>query len=140
MALSLSTFADYYYANPYSVETNSNDPTTNIVALIVGIIMVVSMWKLFTKAKQAGWAAIVPIYNAYILLKIVGRPGWWLILYFIPFVNFIVWIIVSNDLAKVFGKGGGTTLLLIFLPFIGYPMLAFGDAQYKPVSPTATKK
>lgn len=132
MAVSfLTTLADTYYANPYYVSTNdSSDPTTNAVAFIVAIIMIVSLWKLFTKARQPGWAAIVPLYNAYMLLKIAGRPGWWLILYFIPFVNFIIWIIVSNDVAKVFGKGMGTTILLVLLPFIGYPMLAFGSAKY----------
>lgn len=137
MAVSfLTTLADSYYANPYSVSYNdTTDPTTNVVSAIVAVLMIVALWKIFTKAKQPGWAAIVPIYNAYILLKIANRPGWWLILYFIPFVNFIVWIIVSNDVAKAFGKGTGTTILLVLLPFIGYPMLGFGDAKY-----TAPKK
>lgn len=132
MAVSfLTTLADTYYADPYGMSySNTNDPTMNAISLIIAVIMVIALWKIFTKAKQPGWAAIVPLYNAYMLLKIVGRPGWWLILYFIPFVNFIIWIIVSNDVAKVFGKGAGTTILLVLLPFIGYPMLAFGDAKY----------
>lgn len=28
-------------------------------------------------AGQPGWAAIIPIFNLYILCKIVGRPAWW---------------------------------------------------------------
>ena len=54
------------------------------------------------KGGRPGWAAIIPVYNYYALLKIVGRPGWWLILFIIPFVNIIVWIIVAIDLAKSF--------------------------------------
>lgn len=80
---------------------------------------------------QPGWAAIVPIYNYYIMLKVVGRPGWWIILLFIPIVNFVVALIVTYDLAKVFGKGMGYFLGLLFLGFIFYPMLGFGGAQYR---------
>lgn len=132
MATSLARFADYYSSNPY-YSYSSNDPTGNFLSFVCAVIVVVSLWKIFVKAKQPGWAAIVPFYNAYLLLRVVNRPGWWFFLYLIPFVNFVIWIIVNNDLAKSFGKGTGTTLLLIFLPFIGYPMLAFGDAKYKAI-------
>jgi hypothetical protein len=98
--------------------------------LAFAILMVAAMWKVFTKAGKAGWASIIPIYNTIVQIEIVGRPIWWIVLLFIPFVNVVVGIILANDLAKSFGRGTGTTLLLIFLPFIGYPMLAFGDATY----------
>jgi hypothetical protein len=66
------------------------------------------------------------------MMKIVGRPGWWTVLYFIPFVNIIVSIINSIDLAKVFGRGVGTGILLLFFPFIMYPIMAFSSKyQYK---------
>jgi hypothetical protein len=112
-------------------------PVGMVIYLVVIVLMLVSLWKMFVKAGKPGWAAIVPIYNYIVLLEIVGRPIWWLVLLLIPFVNIIVAIIVANDTSKAFGKGVGTTLLLIFLPFIGYPMLAFGDAKY--VGPVATK-
>ena len=102
-----------------------------IVGLAVTVVMIVALWKVFTKAGQPGWASIIPLYNAYILFRIVGRPGWWLILLFIPFVNFIISIIVAIDLAQSFGKSGGFAVGLIILPFIFYPVLAFGDAQYR---------
>lgn len=89
-------------------------------------------WKLFVKAGQPGWAVIIPIYNIYILLKIVGKPGWWLLLYLIPLVNFIITIIVINELSKRFGKGVGYTLGLLFLGIIFLPMLALGSAKYTP--------
>jgi uncharacterized protein DUF5684 len=101
-----------------------------VVWLAIAVLMIAALWKIFDKAGEPGWAAIIPIYNLYILLKIAGRPGWWLLLYFIPFVNFIISIIVSIDIAKRFGKGTGFALGLVFLPFIFYPMLAWGDASY----------
>lgn len=101
------------------------------------ILIVISMWKIFTKAGKPGWAAIIPIYNLIVLLEIVGKPIWWLILMFIPFVNLIFLIILTHQLSLAFGQGIGMTLLLLFLPFIGYPMLAFGSAQYtRPIDTT----
>jgi hypothetical protein len=99
------------------------------VAFIV--LYLVAGWVVYTKAGEQGWKSLIPIYNWYVLLKIVGRPGWWLILYLIPFVNFVIHIIVSIDLAKSFGKGIGFALGLIFLAPIFYLILAFGDATYR---------
>jgi len=94
------------------------------------VLYLVAGWVVYTKAGEAGWKSLIPIYNWYVLMKIVGRPGWWLILLLIPFVNFVIWIIVSIDLAKSFGKGTGFALGLIFLAPIFYLILAFGPAQY----------
>jgi hypothetical protein len=95
------------------------------------ILMVAAMWKVFSKAGHPGWAAIIPIVNMYFLCKVAGRPGWWVILLFIPFVNLIIFIILSIDVAKAFGKGAGFGIGLLLLPFIFYPILGFGSAQYQ---------
>src|SRR5256885_2358005 len=79
----------------------------SIVILVVALLLIVSMWKVFTKAGEPGWAAIIPIYNLVILCKIAGKPAWWVILFLIPLVNFIVAIIVCIALARNFGKGTG---------------------------------
>lgn len=102
-----------------------------IIELALVILMLASMWVVFTKADRPGWAAIIPIYNIIVLLGIVGRQWWWLLLMFIPLLNFIILIIVYNDLSKSFGHGVGFTLGLIFLPFIFYPILGFGSSQYQ---------
>ncbi|MEN8252579.1 MAG: DUF5684 domain-containing protein [Patescibacteria group bacterium] len=96
----------------------------------ITILMVVAMWKMFNKANQPGWAAIIPFYNFYIMLKIAGRPGWWMLMLFIPIVNIVFMIIVWNDISKAFGKGVGFTLGLIFLGVIFLPILGFGSAEY----------
>lgn len=101
-----------------------------VVMLIVGAVLLVAMWKLFTKAGKPGWASIVPIYNTIVLLEICGRPIWWIALFFIPVVNSVVGIILYFDLAKAFGKGVGFGLGILFLPIIFLPLLAFGDARY----------
>src|SRR3954451_16948718 len=116
-------------AQDYSYSTGGS-PIGAFIGAIAAIFFIVTTWRIFTKAGQPGWAAIVPFYNYYVLLKVVGRPGWWLILYFIPFVNLVIYIIVVLDLAKVFGKGSGFAVGLILLPFIFFPILAFGSAGY----------
>lgn len=102
-----------------------------IIWLALVVLMLASMWRIFTKAGKPGWASIVPIYNAYVLLQIAGKPGWWLILMFLPLVNIVIMILALVGLANSFGKGGGFVAGMIFLPVIFYPMLAFGDAQYQ---------
>lgn len=103
---------------------------STLFVFAIWLLMIISSWKIFDKAGEPGWAAIVPIYNVVVLLKIIGRPIWWLLLMFIPVVNFIVGILLVVDLAKSFGQGIGYALGLVFLPFIFWPMLAFGDARY----------
>ncbi len=105
--------------------------TILVVYLAVIVLFIAGFWKVFTKAGQPGWAAIVPIFNMYILCKVAGRPGWWLLLFFIPIVNLIISAIVSIDVAKAFGKGVGFGIGLWLLGMIFYPILGFGSAQYQ---------
>ena len=93
--------------------------------------MIAAMWKVFTKAGKPGWASIIPIYNMVVLLDIAGKPVWWIILFFIPIVNFIFAILTYVGLADRFGKGGGFAVGLILLGIIFFPILGFGSAQYR---------
>ena len=102
--------------------------------LALVVLMVASMWRVFEKAGEPGWAALIPIYNLIVLLKIAGKPTWWFVLMLIPVVNFIVAIMVILSLARNFGKSTGFAMGLIFLAPVFYPMLAWGDAQYHPVA------
>jgi hypothetical protein len=115
----------------YSTQGEPPSPVSIIVGLLVALLLIVAMWKVFTKAGQPGWASIIPIYNLYIWCKIVGRPWWWILLMLIPFVNFIVCIILCIDLAKSFGKGVGFGIGLALLGIIFFPILGFGSAQYQ---------
>ena len=110
--------------------------------LILSAIYVVANWKIFEKAGQPGWAAIIPIYNIIVMLDVQGRPKWWIIWYLIPFVNFVsgvvMVIIQCLDYAKRFGKDGGFVAGLILLNPIFLLILAFGSAQYQGLPTAAT--
>ena len=98
--------------------------------LLIVLFMIVTMWKVFTKAGKPGWGCIIPFYNLYLMVKIAGKPGWWLILLFLPIVNIIINIIVLVGISNNFGKSGAFAVGLLFLPFIFFPILAFGSARY----------
>ncbi len=102
-----------------------------VVWAAIVILLIAAMWKVFEKAGEPGWAALIPIYNAFVLLKIAGKPMWWFILFLVPIVNIVITIMVLISLAKNFGKGTGFAFGLLILPPIFYPMLAWGDARYQ---------
>ena len=101
------------------------------IYLVFIIAVIAGWWMMFEKAGEAGWKSIIPIYNVIVLLKIVGREWWWVLLMLIPFVGFIIWIIVALDLAKAFGRGTGFGIGLIFLTPIFSLILGFGSDTYK---------
>ncbi len=101
-----------------------------VVYVAVVVFEIAALWQVFVKAGEAGWKAIIPIWNLLILLKVVGRHRWWIIVFIIPIVNVIVWLIVAIDLAKSYGKGVGFGLGLFFFQFIFVPILGFGSARY----------
>jgi len=103
----------------------------SLLYLAIIVFVFAGVWKTFTKAGQPGWAAIIPIFNLYVLIKTAGRPGWWLLLFIIPLVNIVMVFIVAIDVAKAFGKGTGFGIGLALLGFIFYPILGFGDATYQ---------
>jgi hypothetical protein len=110
-----------------------------LISIALGIIMIVALWKLFTKTGRPGWASIVPVYNLWVLFELTGFPAWLAILALVPFVNFVVIILEIVALVKfvqLFGKGIGFGILTIFFPFVTLPILAFGKAQYQgPAAP-----
>jgi hypothetical protein len=114
-----------------------------IVYVAVVVFEIAALWQVFVKAGRPGWAAIIPIYNLYVLLKVIGRPGWWLLLFLVgiivPFLGWIllvvISIIVAIDLARSFAKSSGFAVGLFFLNFIFVPILGFGESRY--VGPAA---
>ncbi|PSQ58780.1 MAG: signal peptidase I [Halobacteriales archaeon SW_9_67_25] len=102
-----------------------------LIVLVITVVVVAGFWKTFEKAGEPGWAAIIPIYNLYVLIKISGNPWWWLILMFIPIINILAQAKISIDVADKFGQGILFGLGLLLLSFIFYPLLGFGDYQYQ---------
>ena len=114
----------------YSAPSAPPSPLFWIIWCAVLVFYIATMWTIYTKAGKPGWASIIPIYNVVVLHQMVGKPVWWILLYLIPLVNIVIGIIVTHALSTSFGKGTGFTVGLIFLGFIFYPILAWGDAQY----------
>ena len=101
-----------------------------IIGIPIVVMMIIAMWKVFQKAGFEGWECIVPIYNLLVLLKIVGKPWWWIFLLIIPVVNYVFLVWIWNMLSKSFGKDEGFTVGLVFLSVVFIPILGFGNAQY----------
>jgi len=112
----------------------------SLIQLAVIVLMLVSMWKVYEKMGRQGWEGIIPIYNWYVLLPLVGKPVWWLILFFIPVVNVIIAILVCIAWAERFGKTPLFGVGMAILGFIFIPILAFGSDQFQgapPMNPAA---
>ncbi len=103
---------------------------TLIFAAVLSLVLLVSFWKIFVKAGEPGWAAIIPIYNCYIMAKIAFGNPWFCLGFFIPGVNAIFVYVVYWKIADVFGKETGFKILTILFPYIALPILAFGSADY----------
>lgn len=102
-----------------------------LVYLAILVAVIAGIWKAFEKAGEPGWAAIIPIYNVYVMIKISGNAWWWLLLFFVPLVNFLALLKISVDVAKQFGQGLGFGLGLGLLSFVFWPLLGFGDYEYQ---------
>ena len=120
---------------------------TSVLQVIFGIIsayivlflallafMVICWWKIFKKAGKEGWEAIIPIYTNIVALQITNNPMWLIVVFLVPGLNAIglplYSILVAINLSKAFNKEGAFALLLIFVPIVGYPILAFGKDKY----------
>lgn len=102
-----------------------------IIYLAIILLMIVSGWIVLTKAGRPGVAIIIPIWNIIEIVRISGKPLWWVILILlIPIVNLVLAIMVLHGISKAFGKDAGFTVGLVLLGFIFWPILAFGKATY----------
>ena len=108
------------------------------VVLLLSVFMIVCQWKIFAKAGEDGWKALIPFYNSYILYKIVWGNGWFVLLNLLVLVPLIGWLIVfvisiklCIDIAKKFGKSTAFGVGLVLIPYVFYAILAFGQAKYQ---------
>lgn len=104
-----------------------------IIAVELGLFvaMFAGMWKMCDKAGEPGWSQLIPIYNLIVLGRMAGVSGLMILLTFIPCIGLIPFLMLNVKLAERFGKDAGFGVAAFFLPFICYPILGFGDAQYE---------
>ena len=101
-----------------------------IACLAIYVLAIIGFWKMFEKAGEPGWKALIPIYNLYILFKIAWGNGILFLLLFVPAANFIILIMLQFKVARAYGQGDAYAFGLIFLPYIFYLVLGFGDSEY----------
>jgi len=77
-----------------------------VIIFVVGWYLLQSFayYKFFQKANKPGWIGFVPFYNYYTHIEMVGRPKWWIVLLFVPVVNFFIALTIHLDLYKSFGR------------------------------------
>ncbi|HEY7659800.1 MAG TPA: DUF5684 domain-containing protein [Actinomycetota bacterium] len=102
-----------------------------VVWIALAVFLIASIWVVYTKAGQPGWAAIVPFYNLWILVKVSGKEQWWFILFLIPIANIVALFVIDIAVSERFGKGAGFGVGLALLPIVFYPILAWGKATYQ---------
>lgn len=107
-----------------------------IFSSILSLIMIISLWKIFTKGNKPGWASLIPFYNMIVLTQIADLSIVYFILLLVPIVQIYAIIKIYINIAKKFGKSSSFAIGLVFLPIIFFPILAFSDEEVK--TPTET--
>ena len=109
-----------------------------IIGLIIIILNIIATWKIFTKAGQAGWKALIPIYNSVILFKVAGISPLWVLSYLVAWVPFLgplfvlgVTIYAMINLSRAFGKEDAFAVGLVLLNTVFIMILAFGKSEYQ---------
>lgn len=110
------------------------------VIAVIAVLQIIGMWRVFTKAGEKGWKAIIPFYNIAILYKISGMSPYLVFVYialFIPILNIFASIAIAIfnlyqkiNLMKAFKASTGMTVAMIMVSFITYLMLGFGNYEY----------
>lgn len=102
-----------------------------LLSIVIGVLTIIALWKVFTKAGEHGWASIVPLYNTYVEFRVAGFNPWLFLLLLIPIVNVVLWILVAFRIGTAFGKSAVWSIfLMILFPTIGLLILGFGSATY----------
>jgi len=99
--------------------------------LVVLAFAVLVVWKLFVKMGRQGWEGIIPFYNNWVVVQLMGRPVWVFILWIIPCTAIVGHIMISLDMARKFGKSQAFAIGLILLAPIFYAILAFDDSRFQ---------
>ncbi|PWL38367.1 signal peptidase I [Flagellimonas aquimarina] len=103
-----------------------------IFILVVQVIHFLGTWKLYVKAGRKAWEAAIPIYNGFVLMKIINRPWWWVLLLFIPIINLLMFPVVWVETIRSFGKTKllDTWLVILTLGFYIYYVNYAEDVKY----------
>ena len=103
-----------------------------IFGLAIQVVHFLGTCKLYKAAGEAPWKALVPVYNAIVLLKIIHRPKWWVLLLFLPVINLMIFMVFWIDTVKHFGKSKtiDSVLAVVTLGFYIYIINYQSDPKY----------
>ena len=104
-----------------------------IFFLLLQVIHFLGTWKLYVKAGRKAWEAAIPVYNAVVLMQIIGRPKWWVILLFLPIINLLMFAVIWVETIRSFGKKStlDTVLVIATLGFYIYYINYFTEVKYE---------
>ncbi len=116
----------------------------NAIGLIILVGFTLGLYRLFEKAGEAGWKAMVPIYNWVVWLRLIGKPAWWVVLILLPVVGVLLLVSMVIDLARAYGKHDlKHHAAALLLPFYFFPKIGFdakGQYQGPPLDPKKQPK
>ena len=119
-------------ATEVATTTAEVSPVPIVLSSLVGyLIGAFALFGIFKKAGEPTWQAFVPIWNTIVLLKVAGKPLWWIVLLIIPIVNIVVLVLLYQGLSTAFGHGTGFTVGLFFLPIIFLYVLGYDSNAYR---------
>ncbi|MFO7723687.1 MAG: signal peptidase I [Bacteroidales bacterium] len=97
----------------------------NILLIIYAVGIITGLALVFPKAGKPFWGALIPVYNIYLWLRIIGKPLWWFIFLIIPFINIFMVMLMLVETAKTFRKyqmweqGAAVIFAFIYIPYLG---------------------
>lgn len=95
------------------------------------VFLIAAQWTVYAKARQPGWAVLVPIYGQIVMARVAGMPWWVGLLLFVPLINVLAFFALSMSIARRFGRGPLFGLGLTFAGPIFMPILAFGGSRFR---------
>ncbi len=91
----------------------------NYIFLLLVLASFLGLSKLFEKAGEKGWKGWIPVYNFYVLSKVLGKPWWWCLIMIVPGVNIIMYGVYGFNVARAYNRPGNSDLLFgAILPYI----------------------
>lgn len=148
------------YANSYNYNWNSSNTVIDetilsvifvilgifvLLAIIVCIFTVIGQWKMFQKAGEKGWKALIPIYNVYTLCQLTGVNPWWIVIVFVggilsglfaplsmigSLASLYFSVLLAVSTARSYQKEDAYAIGILFFPPIFYMILGLGKNEY----------
>lgn len=89
------------------------------------VLSSLAMMRLARRAGKGGiaWFAWIPILAQIQQLRIIGKSGWWVLMYLVPIADLVFAIIWRIQLLNAFGKHGAWVLFYVFIQPVWLIML-----------------